>query len=138
MEYFPLEMTNVIITAQGTTIFIKNQTTRTFGNYVKMSVQFHNFTKTTPDYIFINLHGRATSKTIAHMIVYGVKGYVSNVDPKVYDTPYVVENGKMMMETNLDLNNHRITNLALPQNSNNSITKIFLSQNNHYSYLLYG
>ena len=45
------------------------------------------------------------------MIVYGVKGYVSSVEPKVYDTAFVVENGKMTMETDIDLNGHSINTL---------------------------
>ena len=104
VEYFPPEMNNVIVTAQGTTISIASQTTKTFGNYTKTLVKFHNFTKTTPDYIFINLHGKTTSSTTGHLIVYGVKGYVSSVEPKVYDTAFVVENGKMTMEIDIDLN----------------------------------
>ena len=40
------------------------------------------------------------------MIVYGVKGYVFSVEPKVY--AFVVENGKMVMETDLDLNGYSI------------------------------
>ena len=108
VEYFPPEMNNVIVTAQGTTISIASQTTKTFGNYTKTLVKFHNFTKTTPDYIFINLHGKTTSSTTGHLIVYGVKGYVSSVEPKVYDTAFVVENGKMTMETDIDLNGHSI------------------------------
>ena len=105
VEYFPPEMTNVIVTAQGTTISISSQTSRTFDTgtaagglrgvapFVKTLVKFHNFSKTTPDYIFINLHGKTTASTTVHLIVYGVKGYVSPVDPKVYDTAFVVENG---------------------------------------------
>ena len=108
VEYFPPEMNNVIVTAQGTTISIASQTTKTFGNYTKTLVKFHNFTKTTPDYIFINLHGKTTSSTTGHLIVYGVKGYVSSVEPKVYDTAFVVENGKMVMETDIDMNGHSI------------------------------
>ena len=112
VEYFPPEMNNVIVTAQGTTISITSQTTKTFGNYTKTLVKFHNFTKTTPDIIFINLHGKTTSSTTGHLIVYGVKGYVSSVEPKIYDTAFVVENGKMTMETDIDLNGKSI--LSLP------------------------
>ena len=108
VEYFPPEMNTVIVTAQGTTISIASQTTKTFGNYTKTLVKFHNFTKTTPDYIFINLHGKTTSSTTGHLIVYGVKGYVSSVEPKVYDTAFVVENGKMTMETDINLNGYSI------------------------------
>ena len=108
VEYFPPEMNNVIVTAQGTTISIASQTTKTFGNYTKTLIKFHNFTKTTPDFIFINLHGKTTSSTTGHLIVYGVKGYVSSVEPKVYDTVFVVENGKMVMEADLGMNGHSI------------------------------
>ena len=108
VEYFPPEMNNLIVTAQGTTISIASQTTKTFGNYTKTLVKFHNFTKTTPDFIFINLHGKTTSSTTGHLIVYGVKGYVSSVEPKVYDTAFVVKNGKMVMETDLDMNGKSI------------------------------
>ena len=108
VEYFPPEMNNVIVTAQGTTISIASLTTKTFGNYTKTLVKFHNFTKTTPDFIFINLHGKTISSTTGHLIVYGVEGYVSSVEPKVYDTAFVVENGKMTMETDIDLNGHSI------------------------------
>ena len=90
VEYFPPEMNNVIVTAQGTTISIASQTTKTFGNYTKTLVKFHNFTKTTPDFIFINLHGKTTSSTTGHLIVYGVKGYVSSVEPKIYDSLHLL------------------------------------------------
>ena len=83
VEYFPPEMTNVIVTTQGTTISINSQTSRTFEKYVKIMVKFHNCSKTTPDYIFINLHGKTTSSTTGYLIVYGINDYVSNVDPKV-------------------------------------------------------
>ena len=43
------------------------------------------------------------------MIVYGVKGSQSNVDSDVYDTAYVVENGKMVMQTDLSLNGYKLS-----------------------------
>ena len=33
---------------------------------------------------------------------------ISNVDPSVYDTAFVIENGKMVMQTDLSLNGHRL------------------------------
>ena len=126
VEYFPPEMNSVIVTAQGTTINIVSQTTKTFGNYVKTLVKFHNWSKTTPDYIFINLHGKTTSSTTGHLIVYGVKGYVSSVEPKVYDTAFVVENGNMVMQTNLNMNNHKIINLANPTDDGDACNKRYL------------
>ena len=126
IEYMPPEMTNVIVTVQGTTINIASQMTKTFDNYTKTLIKFHNWRKSTPDYLFINLHGKTTSSTTGHLIVYGVKGYVSSVEPKVYDTAFVVENGKMVMQTNIDLNNHKIINLANPTDDGDACNKRYV------------
>ena len=126
IEYMPPEMTNVIVTVQGTTISINSQTTKIFSNYTKTLVKFHNFTKTTSNYIFINLHGKTTSSTTGHLIVYGVKGYVSSVEPKIYDTVFSVNNGNMVMQTNIDLNNHKIINLANPTDDSDACNKHYV------------
>lgn len=81
--------------ASGSIIPITKQTTKKFDKYIKILVQFHNWSTTTPNYIYFNLHGRTISGTTAHHIVYGVKGYFANIDPKVYDSLYVSENGKI-------------------------------------------
>ena len=46
------------------------------------------------------------------MVVYGVKGYVPNVDPSVFDAAFVIENGKMLMVTDIDLKGYH-TNGAI-------------------------
>ena len=47
--------------------------------------------------------------------MYGIKGTHNDVSSSVLDTPYVVENGKMVMETDLDLNGKRLLNLNYPK-----------------------
>ena len=47
-----------------------------------------------------------TSSVTGTLVVYGVQYTVSSVDPSVYDTASVIENGKMVMQTNLSLNGH--------------------------------
>jgi len=49
---------------------------------------------------------------IGHLIVYGVKETISNFDPSVYDTVFAIENGKMVMETDLSLNGHHLSGLV--------------------------
>ena len=44
------------------------------------------------------------------MIVYGIKGSQNDVDSSVYDTPYVIENGKLTLQTDLDMNGYRLLN----------------------------
>ena len=63
---------------------------------------FTDFCSSPPQFLYLDLHGTVSFPsllTIGHLIVYGVKETISNVDPSVYDTTFVIENGKMVMET---------------------------------------
>ena len=111
VEWFPPEMNELSVAVQGTTISISNYTTKTFGNYTKTVVNFHRWGSSPPQFIYLDLQGTVTFPsllTIGHLIVYGVKETISNVDPSVYDTAFVIENGKMVMETDLSLNGHNL------------------------------
>ena len=111
VEWFPPEMSELSVAVQGTTISISNYTTKTFGNYTKTVVNFHRWGSSPPQFIYLDLQGTVTFPsilTIGHLIVYGVKETISNVDPSVYDTAFAIENGKMVMETDLSLNGHRL------------------------------
>ena len=46
----------------------------------------------------------------ADLIIYGVKGFQPDVDSSVYDSPFIFENQKMVIQTDLDLNGHSILN----------------------------
>ena len=126
VEWFPPEMSELSVAVQGTTISISNYATKTFGNYTKTVVNFHRWGSSPPQFIYLDLQGTVTFPsllTIGHLIVYGVKETISNVDPSVYDTAFAIENGKMVMETNLDMNNHKIINLDDPLNEGDACNK---------------
>ena len=111
VEWFPPEMNEISVTAQGTTISISDETTKTFENYTKTVIHFHRWGSSPPQFLYLDLHGTVSNPsflTIGHLIVYGVKETISNVDPSVYDTAFVIENGKMVMETDLSLNGHQL------------------------------
>ena len=111
VEWFPPEMSELSVAVQGTTISISNYATKTFENYTKTVINFHRWGSSPPQFIYLDLHGTVTFPsllTIGHLIVYGVKEIISNVDPSVYDTAFVIENGKLVMETDLSLNGHRL------------------------------
>ena len=111
VEWFPPEMNEISVTAQGTTISISDETTKTFEKYTKTVIHFHRWGSSPPQFIYLDLHGTVSKQsflTIGHLIVYGVKETISNVDPSVYDTAFVIENGKMVMQTDLSLNGHRL------------------------------
>ena len=112
VEWFPPEMSELSVAVQGTTISISNYATKTFENYTKTVVNFHRWGSSPPQFIYLDLQGTVTFPsllTIGHLIVYGVKETISNVDPSVYDTAFVIENGKMVMETDLSLNGHNLS-----------------------------
>ena len=48
------------------------------------------------------------------MIIYGVKGYQPDVDGAVYDSVFAVDDvGDFSLQTNLDLNDFELKNVAL-------------------------
>ena len=112
IEFFPPRTTNLSVSVVSTSLNIGQQSTKLFVNYSRSIVHLHKWNITPPEYIYIDMHcqGTASSSTqgVGYLIVYGVKGSQSNVDSDVYDTAYVVENGKMVMQTDLSLNGHQL------------------------------
>ena len=111
VEWFPTEMNEVSVTPQATTTSISNYITKTFEKYTKALIHFHRWSGSPPQYIFLDLHGTVGHPSlinVGHLIVYGLKETVSNVDPSVYVTAFVIENGQMVMQTDLSLNGHRL------------------------------
>ena len=82
-------------------------------------MQIHKWQMATPDYLMIDLKSKGGANTPTRgdgrLIVYGITGTHNDVSSSVLDTPYVVENGKMVMETDLDLNGKRMLNYNPPK-----------------------
>ena len=134
VEWFPPEMSELSVAVQGTTISISNYATKTFENYTKTVVNFHRWGSSPPQFIYLDLQGSVTFPsllTIGHLIVYGVKETISNVEPSVYDTAFAIENGKMVMETDLSLNGHNLRGSIYYING-------YLNTKNGYAFLLNG
>ena len=131
-EFYPPTMLNVSVTALGTTISITKQTTKTFATYTKTLVQFHRWNSTPPQFIYLDLHGSTPDNSptaLAFMVVYGVEGYFPNVPSSVFDQVYVVDNGRMVMQTELDLNGNSIRG-TLNSSSNNIVMLKKIDMNN--------
>ena len=82
VEFFPPEMQNVSVHASATNASITKQTSKTFhpvgsvGGYLKTLVQFHRwFNSILLNYLYLDLHGVATSSTTGRMVVYGVSDW---------------------------------------------------------------
>ena len=137
-EYYFPENTNIQLSCQSTTAYVHKQVQKDFTNYSKLLVQINNNSKTTPDYLFFTIHGTAVvSNPGGYIIVYGVKDWSDSVDPSVYDDEFYVqmfkyENGDMQMQTDIDMNNLRIKNIAPPINPTDLLMKQSLEIHNIY------
>ena len=114
VEYFPPFMIDVSVDCRSTPLNVNKQIFKKFPTYVKNIVQIHKWQMATPDYLMIDLKSKGGAATPTRgdgrLIVYGIKGTHNDVSSSVLDTPYVVENGKMVMETDLDMNGKRLLN----------------------------
>ena len=61
----------------------------------------------------------------AYLIIYGIKGNHSDVPADVYDKAFIFENNKMVMGTDLDMNNHDIV-VKNPTKDDNSVNLGYL------------
>ena len=119
VEYFPPFMIDVSVDCRSTPLNVNKQIFKKFPTYVKNIVQIHKWQMATPCYLMIDLKSKGGAATPTRgdgrLIVYGITGTHNDVSSSVLDTPYVVENGKMVMETDLDMNGKRLLNLNYPK-----------------------
>ena len=98
------------VNAVSSTVSVNKQTT--VSN--RSIIHIHKSVVTTPDYLMIDLHcnGSPTSAALgqAYLIIYGISGYHSDVPAGIYDNPYILGSGSMIMQGNLDMNQHTIIN----------------------------
>ena len=131
-EYYFPENTNIQLSCQSTTAYVHKQIQKDFTDYSKLLVQINNNSKTTPDYLFFTIHGTAVvNNPEGYVIVYGVKDWSDSVDPNIYDDEFYVQmfeykNGDMQMQTNINVNNHKITNLNKGINDTDAVNKLQL------------
>ena len=99
---------------------VGKQTTKKLPNYSRSIVHLHKWRISPPEYIFLDLNWQGTaqdlSKKEAKLIVYGIAGSHDDVPSDVFGAPFAFEGGAMVMQTDLDLNNHQIRNSNLKNN----------------------
>ena len=115
MEYFFPEDTNIYFVAGSSTTVINKQVTTSFTDHKKHLVQIDQQSKDTPDYLFFNIRGSATTSTNpeGYLVFYGIKGWVDFVPPRIYDkalesSMFEYDGGKMKMNMDLDMNGNSI------------------------------
>ena len=120
IEFFPAKMTGVSVNVVSASLNVGKQTTKKLPNYSRSIVHLHKWRISPPEYIFLDLKWQGTpwdlSKGGAKLIVYGIAGSHDDVPSDVFDAPFAFEGRKMVMETDLDLNGHKIFNSNLKNN----------------------
>ena len=128
-EYYFPENTNIQLSCQSTTAYVHKQIQKDFTDYSKLLVQINNNSEATPDYLFFTIHGIAVvNNPEGYIIVYGVKDWSDSVDPNIYDDGFYVQmfqykNGDMQIQTDIDMNTHKIENLSDATNTKDAINK---------------
>ena len=120
IEFFPAKMTGVSVNVVSASLNVGKQTTKKLSNYSRSIVHLHKWRISPPEYIFLDLKWQGVESDPAEgdakLIVYGIAGSHDDVPSDVFDAPFAFEGGAMVMQTDLDLNNHQIRNSNLKNN----------------------
>ena len=110
VEFIPVGFLPTSVNAVSSTVSVNKQTTVSH----RTIIHIYKSVITTPDYLMIDFHcrGSPTSAALgqAYLIIYGLSGYHSDVPASVYDYPYILGSSSMIMQANLNMNNHEIIN----------------------------
>ena len=130
MEYYFPEDINISLLAEASTAIINKQTITNFTSYKKQLVQINQQTKDTPDYLFFTIRGSGTTATNpeGYLVFYGVKEWVDTVPSEIYDHAletgmFEYKNGDMQMQTDINMNTHKIENLSDATDTKDAINK---------------
>ena len=118
VEFFPGRIDGVNVNAVSTAVNVNRQATKVFKTYSRSIIHMHKWHISPPEYLMLDLkwQGKAEdssptgSAANAHLIIYGVKEFQPDVESAVFDSPFAIENGVMVMETDLNLNGKRLLN----------------------------
>ena len=103
VEFFPPTQTNVSVDCLSTSINVNHQVFKKFGSYYKNIIQLHKWKISPPEYLMVDIKCDGDSSSPANgvgwMIVYGISGTHNDVPSSVFDTPFVLEEQKMVLQT---------------------------------------
>ena len=128
MEFYYPENNGITVSCQASTAIINKQISKNFSDYIKLLVQFEDQKKATPDYLYFNIRGSGTTSTNpeGYLVFYGMTEWLDSVNPEIYDNAvetsmFKYDNGNMKMNTVLDMNNKKITNLSDGTDANDAV-----------------
>ena len=117
--YFPnsIDSSTVQISAVSAVETVSKVTTNVFNNHTRSIIHLHKYNNVAPNRLMIDmvLKNKAgvsyANKLTIFVIVYGVYGYVNNVNTSVWDRLFEVINNVIKVESTIDMNKHDIKNV---------------------------
>ena len=117
--YYPntIDSNTVQISAVLSVETVSKVTTNVFSNYTRSIIHLHKYNNVAPNRLMIDmvLKNKAgvsyANELTIFVIVYGVSGYVNNVDTSVWDKLFEVTNNTIKFEAAIDMNKFDISNV---------------------------
>ena len=117
--YYPntIDSSTVQISAVSSVETVSKVTTNVFSNYTRSIIHLHKYNNVAPNRLMIDmvLKNKAgvsyANELTIFVIVYGVSGYVNNVDTSVWDKLFEVTNNTIKFEAAIDMNKFDISNV---------------------------
>ena len=117
--YYPntIDSSTVQISAVSAVETVSKVTTNVFNNHTRSIIHLHKYNNVAPNRLMIDmvLKNKAGvsygNKLTIFVIVYGVSGYVNNVNTSVWDRLFEVINNVIKVESTIDMNKHDIKNV---------------------------
>ncbi|KAL9960615.1 hypothetical protein ACROYT_G034098 [Oculina patagonica] len=88
---------------------IDKSTTRVYDGYSRTIAQINKYQQHPNNYLYVDIVLKMKSgnayvpKLQTYIVIYGIKGYQSNVDPRIYDQLYYVENDRIAFNASIDM-----------------------------------
>ena len=117
--YYPnsIDSNTVQISAVSSVETVSKVMTNVFSNYTRSIIHLHKYNNVAPNRLMIDmvLKNKAgvsyANELTIFVIVYGVSGYVNNVDTSVWDRLFEVTNNTIKFEAAIDMNKFDISNV---------------------------
>ena len=113
-----IDKNEVIVNAVLTPFTISRNRANKFSNHSRTVINFHKYGNIgiidlDIDITLKNKDGIAYDLTTTiFMVVYGVSGHQNDIDSRVWDRVYLIQNNAVLFEATIDMNNKQIKNLA--------------------------
>ena len=113
-----IDKNEVIVNAVSTPLNISRRSTNKFSNHGRTIINFHKYGNIGIIDLDIDITMKNKSgisydpTTTIYVIVYGVEGHQNDVDPRIWDRVYYIENDKIKFEASIDMNSHKITGVS--------------------------